>query len=85
MVGFRVGVAAVAAEVSSGCCAGYGRTMTETQLPGEIDPFIAERVVAIRDRFGLRGLQAAHDLIGTEIAIFNAAVSAEDDGDPSDH
>ncbi len=52
--------------------------MTELRLPTDVDPFIAERVVAIRDRFGIRGLRAAYDLIGTEIAIFDHAVEMEE-------
>ena len=58
--------------------------MTETHLPTDVDPFIAQRVVAIRDRFGVRGLRAAQELIELEIAIFNgvaetAAEIGEDD------
>jgi len=56
--------------------------MTEAQLLTDVDPFIAERVVAIRDRFGLRGLRAAHQLIANEIAIFED-VAAVDDSDES--
>jgi len=41
-----------------------------TILPNEVDPTIAEHVVAIRDRFGVEGLRAAASLIETEIAIF---------------
>ena len=40
------------------------------QIPTDVDPFIAERIAAIRDRFGTRGLQAAIDLATAEIAIF---------------
>ena len=60
--------------------------MTDSYLPSDIDPFIAERVVAIRDRFGLGGLRAAQALIETEISIFdnkasNAAEQPEDVAD----
>jgi hypothetical protein len=41
-----------------------------TVMPAEVDPFIAEHVVAIRDRFGIDGLRDAARLIETEIAIF---------------
>jgi len=41
-----------------------------TQFSSEVDPFIAERIAAIRDRFGLGGLRAAIDMATAEIAIF---------------
>ena len=41
-----------------------------TQNFSEVDPFIAERIAAIRDRFGTGGLRAAIDLATAEIAIF---------------
>jgi len=41
-----------------------------TQIPADVDPFIAERITAIRDRFGTGGLQAAIDMATAEIAIF---------------
>jgi hypothetical protein len=41
-----------------------------TQIPVDVDPFIAERIAAIRDRFGTGGLRAAIDLATAEIAIF---------------
>ena len=40
-------------------------------IPAEIDPFIAERIAQIRDRFGMAGLSAARDLAAAEIAIFS--------------
>jgi hypothetical protein len=51
-----------------------------TSLPDEIDPFISERIIAIRNRFGVDGLRAAADMIGVELAIFAEAVQelAED-------
>lgn len=54
--------------------------MTEPELPTDVDPFIAQRVVEIRDRFGLRGLRAAHALIEMEIAIFDGPAGEADDG-----
>jgi hypothetical protein len=41
-----------------------------TVMPDDVDPFIAQHVVAIRDRFGIDGLRDAAALIETEIAIF---------------
>jgi hypothetical protein len=41
-----------------------------TVMPADVDPFIAEHVVAIRDRFGIDGLRDAARLIDSEIAIF---------------
>lgn len=41
----------------------------------EVDPKVAELVVAIRDRFGLRGLRGAHWLIEQEIALAEAAIA----------
>ena len=52
-----------------------------TQKFSEVDPFIAERIAAIRDRFGTGGLRAAIDLATVEIAIFEDEASAiTDDG-----
>ena len=42
--------------------------LTEDQLTEEVDPRVAELVVAIRDRFGLRGLRGARWMIDREIA-----------------
>lgn len=48
--------------------------MTET--PDEdVDPRVAEAVVAIRDRFGLRGMRGARWLIDQEIRIAEDALS----------
>ena len=51
--------------------------MTEDRndVSEEVDPRVAELVVAIRDRFGLRGLRGAHWLIEQEIRIAEAAVA----------
>ena len=43
--------------------------------PDEIDPRVAELVVAIRDRFGLRGLRGARAMIDQEIAVAEAALA----------
>jgi hypothetical protein len=41
-----------------------------TEIPDdEVDPKVAELVVTIRDRFGLRGLRGARWMIDKEIAI----------------
>ena len=40
----------------------------------EVDPRVAELVVAIRDRFGLRGLRGARWLIEKEIAVAELAM-----------
>jgi hypothetical protein len=45
------------------------------QLPDDVDPRVAELVVAIRDRFGLRGLRGAQWLIDREIALAEEALS----------
>ena len=47
-----------------------------TSLPPEVDPFISERVIEIRNRFGVDGLRAAADMIAVEIAIFAEAAEA---------
>jgi hypothetical protein len=50
----------------------------------EVDPFIAERIAAIRDRFGTGGLRAAIDLATAEIAIFeDEAAGITDDQSPT--
>ncbi len=49
--------------------------MSETpHLHDEVDPVVAEMVVAIRDRFGLRGLRAASGMIDNEITLAEEAV-----------
>jgi len=47
-----------------------------TSVPAEVDPFISERVIEIRNRFGVDGLRVAADMIAMEIAIFAEAVQA---------
>jgi hypothetical protein len=48
--------------------------------PEEIDPGVVEHVVAIRDRFGVRGLRDAYALIREEIKLAEQALQ----GLPSD-
>ena len=43
--------------------------------PDEVDPRVAELVVAIRDRFGLRGLRGARWMIDQEIALAEEALA----------
>jgi hypothetical protein len=53
-----------------------------TQNFAEVDPFIAERIAAIRDRFGTGGLRAAIDLATAEIAIFEGEAAGITSTDP---
>lgn len=49
-----------------------------TELPEsveDVDPVVAEMVVAVRDRFGLRGLRDAQAMIGTEIVLAEEALA----------
>jgi len=56
-----------------------------TQTFAEVDPFIAEQIAAIRDRFGTGGLRAAIDMATAEIAIFeDEADGITDDGTSTD-
>ena len=56
-----------------------------TQFSAEVDPFIAERIAAIRDRFGTGGLRAAIDMATAEIAIFeDEAAGITDDRSPAE-
>ena len=48
---------------------------TADGAPDDVDPRVAELVVAIRDRFGLRGLRGARWMIEHEIALAEAATS----------
>jgi hypothetical protein len=48
---------------------------TPDGTPEDVDPRVAELVVAIRDRFGLRGLRGARWLIEKEIAIAEEAMA----------
>lgn len=52
-------------------------TMTDSTdgAPDDVDPRVAELVVAIRDRFGLRGLRGAHWMIEKEIALAEEAMA----------
>jgi hypothetical protein len=43
-------------------------------VPDEVDPLVAELVMAIRDRFGLRGMRGAASMIEHEIAIAEKAL-----------
>jgi hypothetical protein len=47
----------------------------------EVDPLVAELVAGIRDRFGLRGLRDARQLIDHEIVLAEQAL-AELEPDP---
>ena len=47
-----------------------------TPVPVEVDPFISERVIEIRNRFGVDGLRVAAEMIAAEIAIFAEATRA---------
>jgi hypothetical protein len=40
----------------------------------EIDPVVAELVVAIRDRFGLRGMRDAQVMLADEVALAERAM-----------
>ena len=52
-----------------------------SNIPSEADPFVAERIAQIRDRFGTKGLRDAIDLAAAEIAIFEGeAAGIRDDG-----
>jgi len=45
-----------------------------SEAPEEIDPVVVEHVVAIRDRFGVRGLRDADALIREEIKLAEEAL-----------
>jgi hypothetical protein len=45
------------------------------EIPDEVDPKVAELVVTIRDRFGLRGLRGARWMIAQEIALAEEAMA----------
>jgi hypothetical protein len=59
--------------------AGDGGAGTEHQH--EVDPLVAELVAGIRDRFGLRGLRDARQMIDHEIVLAEQAM-AELEPDP---
>jgi hypothetical protein len=50
------------------------RKQRMSQNPEEIDPGVVEHVVAIRDRFGVRGLRDANALILEEITLAEQAL-----------
>lgn len=52
-----------------------------TTRPEDVDPYILEHVVAIRDRFGVDGLETAARLIETEISIFKDVYDSLPTGD----
>jgi len=47
-----------------------------SEKPEEIDPGVVEHVIAIRDRFGVRGLRDADALIREEIKLAENALRA---------
>jgi hypothetical protein len=51
--------------------------MTEATsgMSEEVDPRVAELVMAIRDRFGLRGLRGAQGMIEQQIALAEQALA----------
>ena len=51
---------------------------TSADLPDDVDPVVAEMVVSIRDRFGLRGLRTAEWLIAREIELAEEAMRVLD-------
>ena len=46
------------------------------EIPDEVDPKVAELVMTIRDRFGLRGLRGARWMMDKEIALAEEALAA---------
>jgi hypothetical protein len=53
----------------------YGdRKQRMSERPEDIDPGVVEHVVAIRDRFGVRGLRDAEALIREEIVLAEKAL-----------
>lgn len=50
--------------------------MPPAEMPdADLDPKVAELVMAIRDRFGLRGLRGARWMIEKEIALAEDAIA----------
>jgi hypothetical protein len=47
-------------------------------VPEDVDPHVAEMVIAIRDRFGVRGLRGARWMIEQEIRLAEDALSELD-------
>jgi hypothetical protein len=52
-----------------------GSSGSSGHMPDEVDPKVAELVVTIRDRFGLRGLRGARWMIDKEIALAEEALT----------
>jgi hypothetical protein len=50
-------------------------TDRSTDSADEVDPRVAELVVAIRDRFGLRGMRGARWMLEQEIALAEEAMA----------
>jgi hypothetical protein len=51
------------------------RTIQLPESAEDVDPVVAEMVVAVRDRFGLRGLRDAQAMIGKEIVLAEQALA----------
>ncbi|MGH8891050.1 MAG: hypothetical protein ACRDV3_14980 [Acidothermaceae bacterium] len=49
-----------------------------TTMPDDVDPFIGERIIAIRNRFGVDGLRQAAHMISLEMAIFAESAFSDD-------
>ena len=47
-----------------------------TTLSDDVDPFISERVIEIRNSFGVLGLRQAAELIAVEISLYEGATEA---------
>ena len=63
--------------VSPGGSAGSDVTLDAgVDMPDEVDPKVAELVMTIRDRFGLRGLRGARWMIDNEIRLAEEALAA---------
>ncbi len=45
------------------------------EVPEGVDPWVADMVLAVRDRFGLRGLRGAQALIDKEIVLAEDALA----------
>ena len=50
-------------------------TADTAEIPDEVDPKVAELVMTIRDRFGLRGLRGARWMVDQEIALAEQAMA----------
>ncbi len=48
--------------------------LSRGDVPEDVDPSVAELVVAIRDRFGLRGMRGARWMLDQEIALAESAL-----------